>query len=85
MGKRKAWTEQQWADELEYIRSVNPTHPGRSFNNLPPTFSRYCFEQAGFAREDGFPETAERIIDRGILALEEVLRRRWEGLPEVTT
>lgn len=41
--------------ELNYIRSVNATAPGPTFNHDRECFARYCDMQAKASREAGFP------------------------------
>ncbi len=66
------WNARQmtWASaarEVSYIQSVNPTAPGKTFNNDPACFQRYRKMQAAAALRDGWPEQAEQML----------INRRW--------
>lgn len=62
MSKRQPMTKQDWSLEVGYIVSVDPAHPGKSFNHDPACFVRYCEMQAANAKEDGFDKHAEQIL-----------------------
>ena len=49
----------QWAEEeLDYILSVDPLRPGKSFSYNAECFARYCAMQARHVAESGHPDLA---------------------------
>ena len=43
-----------WArDELEYLHTVDPSHPGKSFSHNADCFARYCAMQARLVANSG--------------------------------
>ena len=59
---RKPETLFGWLAEVAYIESIDREHPGTSFGGDPACFRRYVEMQASFAREDGFPLLADRML-----------------------
>jgi hypothetical protein len=59
MGKRKALTEKEWMEELEYIETTYIDKNLSNFNNDNDCFKRYVKMQAKFAAADGYGEIAE--------------------------
>lgn len=55
------WDQQECATEAAFIEGVNPTAPGRLFNNQPQCFGDYCEMQARQIDRSGFPEIAEGV------------------------
>lgn len=53
MGKQRPMTEQEARNETAFILTIDPKHPGISFNWDSACFSRYCEMQANHARDSG--------------------------------
>ena len=50
----KKWTLDECRNELNYIKSVNPKRPGKSFNHDPDCFAEYCNMQANTMLHSGY-------------------------------
>lgn len=51
-----------WEEETQYIESVSPSRPGKSFRGTSSCFARYVHMQAGFCRRDGFQDLADKML-----------------------
>ena len=61
----KPWTFTEAANEVRYILSVNPAHPGQAFNWDPECFARYRRMQSNHAQQSGHDHQAAQMIMRG--------------------
>ena len=61
----KVWTWTEAANEVRYIQSVNPQHPGPAFNYDPACFDRYREMQEKHARASGHGEQADQMQRNG--------------------
>ena len=57
----KRWTIEECRNESAYIATINPKFPGRSFNDDPNCFARYCNTQANHVAASGFTLIAHDI------------------------
>jgi hypothetical protein len=62
---RKPMQHFEACNEVSYIQSINPLHPGPTFNYDPVCFQKYRYMQADFAALDGFDEQAAQMLMRG--------------------
>ena len=49
-------------NEVSYIQSINPQHPGRTFNHDPDCFARYRKMMSDQARKSGHYIKAEQML-----------------------
>tara|TARA_R110000751_G_scaffold93009_1_gene181777 strand:- start:699 stop:902 length:204 start_codon:yes stop_codon:yes gene_type:complete len=65
---RKQMQHFEACNEVSYIQSINPLHPGATFNHDPECFKTYREMQARFAALDGFDQQAAQMLMRGAWA-----------------
>ena len=51
--------------EVTYIQSINPSFPGRTFNDDPECFARYRRMQSDCARQAGHEDQANQMVMLG--------------------
>lgn len=59
---RKPQGRWSWIQEMQFIEKCDPNRPSGRFDHDPACFARYVEMQAGFAREDGFADLADRML-----------------------
>ena len=52
-----------WEEELVFIRRIDPKEPNHSFNCDADCFRSYVRMQARFAREDGFSDLSDGMLE----------------------
>jgi hypothetical protein len=76
---RKPMQHFEACNEVSYIQSINPLHPGKTFNNDPVCFQEYRNMQSRFAALDGFDKQAAQMLMDGGWALEnDDMKREYE-------